>query len=146
MKLILKLKIPGNPVAKGRPRMGRRHAYTPKTTRAWEDKFVRYATRIWPSSYVLDGPLGLRVLAVKKRPKNKMGKKYPDGRMHRMVKPDGDNVLKIVGDALQKANVIADDKFIVKWYIHSLYGSKLEEGAVYIKLYRIVALGVTWNA
>jgi crossover junction endodeoxyribonuclease RusA len=29
--------IHGHPVPKGRPRLGRGHAYTPSTTRAWEE-------------------------------------------------------------------------------------------------------------
>ena len=114
--MILDLLIPGDPVGKARPRVTREgHAYTPKGTVEWERgaaMLLRHAYRGAP----LDEPVELVVEAVNARPASLIpGPRklaaHPElaGRLWRTTKPDGDNVLKIVADALVAAGVLRDD-------------------------------------
>jgi Holliday junction resolvase RusA-like endonuclease len=54
--------------------------------------------------------------------------------MWRPTKPDGDNVLKAVADALQDAGVVTDDKVIVTATVESLYAAKGEGPSVEVSL------------
>lgn len=153
MKPLLNISIPGNPVGLGRPRVELRqarprcgkcgrgkpypHIHPAKTSETW----TKMASKIMRVSYGFfatpaEGPLTLFVWAVKKRPVDRYRKKDPEGRFPRTTTPDGDNVLKIVADALKKAGVIADDKFIVEWYAKSLYAAKDEDPCVEVRLER----------
>jgi len=103
--------IDGQPVAKGRPRFFRGHAVTPQKTRTWEAMsaaVIRQA--IGHRQY--DVPLRLEVTAYFQRPQRLMRKSSPPGRVHHTAKPDCDNVLKIVGDALTMAGAVKDDSYI----------------------------------
>ncbi len=115
--------IPGNPVAKGRPRArifnGRVHLYTPAKTKYYEQKIERAARRV--SLHELDQPLRVDILAVTKRPKRLCRKKDPEGLIYRPSKPDGDNVRKAVLDGLSK---FFDDKQVVSGETVCLYAAK----------------------
>lgn len=94
--------IPGEPVAKGRPRMTRTgHAYTPSKTRLYEG----YIQDLWKKKTVAELPTGLPlrvcVDAFFSIPKSmsKKARKALDGAPH-TKKPDADNVAKAVLDAL----------------------------------------------
>jgi len=105
--------IPGRPIGKGRHRTTKTgHSYTPKTTAAWE----MGAAYLMKSEWRLppyEEPCSLVVVAVFQRPKRLMRKRDPTHRIVAPVKPDFDNVAKIVCDALQRAGVVSDDKIIV---------------------------------
>lgn len=98
--------IPGEPVAKGRPRMtafaGRARAYTPAATRLAEE---RVATA-WTHPMIAAGvPVYVRIVAYMQRPAGHFRK---DGSLSAaglrvpvpVKRPDLDNVLKLVLDAL----------------------------------------------
>lgn len=94
--------IPGEPVAKGRPRMTRTgRAYTPSKTRLYEG----YIQDLWKKKTVAELPTGLPlrvcVDAFFSIPKSmsKKARKALDGAPH-TKKPDADNVAKAVLDAL----------------------------------------------
>lgn len=94
--------IPGEPVAKGRPRMTRTgHAYTPSKTRLYEE----HIRDLWKKKTVAEPPTGLPlrvcVDAFFPIPKSmsKKNRKALDGAPH-TKKPDADNVAKAVLDAL----------------------------------------------
>ena len=96
------LTIPGEPVAKGRPRMTRTgHVYTPSKTRLYE----AHIQDLWKAKSVATLPTGqpIRVsiaafFAVPKSASKKQ-KMALDGAPH-IKKPDLDNVAKSVLDAL----------------------------------------------
>lgn len=90
--------VPGTPVAKGRPRFTRQgRAYTPAKTVAYEAKVRSAYMGVTSGAFV--GPLRLSVVAyfqfTASWPKSRKGSE----RYH-TAKPDLDNIVKIVGDAL----------------------------------------------
>ena len=138
MERLFTLKIPGAPVGKARPKFRRRgkfvQTYTP--TEWWEKAVVKMIQSYWRKK-PFAGPLALYIRAVKKRPKAMYARKYREGRLFRTTMPDGDNVIKIVADALQKAKVVTNDKEISRWFADNLYGGRNEPPAVYVRLYRL---------
>lgn len=124
----LKFTIPGEPQGKGRPKFARRgshaHAYTPKKTRAYED--------IVANSYILqcgnakanrNEYLSLVITAFFKIPKSTSKEKAYEMRLGKIFptkKPDIDNIIKIVADAL---NGVAydDDKQIIDVSARKVY-------------------------
>jgi len=118
---VLTFAIPGEPVAKGRPRFVRRgpgmRAVTPKKTREYEQLVEAYARR---AAVEADGwrvgarvPLELEVLFVFRRPKNQFRICDEGGRSHKVTKGDLDNHIKAVLDGLQSADLFADDAQVV---------------------------------
>lgn len=94
--------IPGEPVAKGRPRMTRTgHAYTPQKTRLYEAHIQDLWKRGIAPALPTGQPLRVSVDAFFSVPKStsKKQKMAMDGAPH-IKKPDADNVVKAVLDAL----------------------------------------------
>lgn len=123
--------IPGEPKGKGRPRFarsgGRVRTYTPDSTAAYEDK-VRYSYHKQCRNYNFgsDAILSVHIIAKYPIPKSISQKKRGMMLAHRLrpaIKPDADNVIKIVCDAL---NGIAygDDKQIVDTHFHKIYSAE----------------------
>ncbi len=108
-------KVPGDPVAKGRPRAttigGHARLYTPAKTVSFERR-VREAAEA-AGVAVLDGPVHLTVLAVWAWPKSKHRKRKPRGWEYRSGGPDLDNIAKAVADALNSVAYF-DDRQIAK--------------------------------
>ncbi len=120
---LLEFTIPGEPVAKGRPRMTRQgRAYTPKKTVNYETLIQECFAIAYPGHQPITGPLGLKIDAHFTVPASwslKKQRQAYDGQLRPTKKPDIDNVIKCM-DAL---NGIAwkDDSQIVtviasKWY------------------------------
>ena len=117
------IEIPGEPIGKGRPRLGRGHTYTPEKTRAWEKMAALEAMRQYRGN-PLEGPVKLTVRAVfaipgwwpKWKQEQAMG-----GWVVHTVKPDASNVLKAVEDALNGI-VFRDDSQIASVSIDKWYG------------------------
>ena len=98
--------IPGSPTGKGRPRSTRTgHHYTPKQTRDYELAVKAYFAGAYPGRppWPAGVPLRLTVVACVALPKSatKAAREECAWRgIWATVKPDGDNILKIVCDAL----------------------------------------------
>jgi Holliday junction resolvase RusA-like endonuclease len=124
---LLEVSIPGDPVGQGRPRVvrhgGRIWAHTPKRSAEWRAGAAWCFKQEWKDQPPRNEPLALHVRAVAARPKRLQTRKSPVARVWRTAKPDGDNVLKAVSDALQDAGVVADDKCIVAATVESLYSA-----------------------
>ena len=123
----IRVVIPGEPVAKGRPRVvwngGKPRAFPPTKTARWE----RGAAMLIRSAYrgaALEGPVRLEVLAVKARPQRLMAKKHGDGLLVRSTRPDLDNIVKAVMDALQMAQLILDDGQVAHLEAVSAYAER----------------------
>ena len=101
----------GEPTPKGRPRvamMGRfPTVYTPKETREAEDTFLQQAIKQKPET-PLEGPLSISIKFYKIKPKSK-----PKKVIHWTTKPDLDNLVKLVIDALNKV-FFQDDSQIIE--------------------------------
>lgn len=109
----------GVPVPKGRPRVvrlptGRVHTFTPDRTRAWEQTIRAQALKHRPSA-PLEGPLALVLTFYFMRPASAKRRKHPH------VRPDVDNCVKAVKDALNSL-MWKDDAQIVDLVALKRYG------------------------
>ena len=119
--------VPGPVVGKGRPRFTTVHgyatAYTPKKTLDYEKK-VRdaYLNIYQPLRWVDKEPLELVVNAYFEIPKSVSGKKRTQMLLNEYPtkKPDFDNILKIVADALN-GTVYDDDCQIVQATVNKIW-------------------------
>lgn len=133
----LEFVIPGDPIGKGRPRFTAGGAYTPAKTRAWERDaatLASVAARRVGWSVERNEPLVVVVRAVKSRPQRLSRRTDPDGRLVRTSKPDCDNVVKAVLDALQLAGVLADDAQVHRLEAESWYAARGEEACVEVEV------------
>ena len=122
---MINLIIPGEPVAKGRPRVTRTGiAYTPAKTKGYEN-LVKMCYMEQCNNLKLEGELQAAVIAYFQIPKSaskKKQKQMEEGEIRPTKKPDADNILKAVLDALNGL-AYKDDSQIVsvgieKWYSH----------------------------
>lgn len=125
---MIEFEIPGDPVAKQRPRMTKSgHVYTPTKTREYE-KLVKEAyiskSRGW--KYDKDVPLMVRIIAYFPIPKSDSKKRKTEkkiGMIRPTIKSDIDNICKSILDGLNGVAYV-DDRQIVslhasKWYAES---------------------------
>lgn len=123
---MIEFTVYGDPVAQGRPRFsnagGFVRAYDPKKSRDYKD-YVRLAAAENAPSQLLEGPLAVVVKVFRPMPKafsKKRASEAEAGLLRPITKPDSDNYLKGIKDALN--NVIwKDDSQLVdvhvsKWY------------------------------
>ena len=112
----MEIVIPGEPVAKARPRFNTKTgvAYTPKKTRSFETLVKEIAYEHFDEP--LEGPVSVEIEFCFSRPKNRIWKKKPMPREWKTTRPDIDNLFKSVTDAL---NGIAyrDDGQIVDLHV-----------------------------
>ncbi|MBO1361893.1 RusA family crossover junction endodeoxyribonuclease [Acetobacter sacchari] len=118
----LVIAIPGELRGKGRPRFGNGRTFTDaKTTNA--EAWVRSCAVEQVGQPMLDGPVQLRIEYEIAIPKSWPKKKASDARCGRQkptVKPDVDNVAKLVGDALNGI-VWRDDSQIYELHVSRRY-------------------------
>lgn len=109
---MLTFEIPGEPVAKGRPRtaivrskagkIGTRH-YTPEKTEKYEARVAVFAQQAMAGRPVIDGPVALSVTALFPIPPSWSKKRQAAARAgaeQHTKKPDLDNVIKAIKDGL----------------------------------------------
>lgn len=120
--------VPGEPVAKGRPRAFRMgnsiRMYTPKKTDGYEN-FVKMACSLAYTGAPLEGPLAIRVqcyFAIPKGMKKSLLDFAKSERMPVTKKPDGDNILKTVTDALNGIAYV-DDKQVSDCFVQKRFST-----------------------
>lgn len=120
------LTIDGVPVAKGRPRLGRYGTYTPKKTQEYEE----YVKMCWFAKYggVQPSEQSLEVnivfyLPIPKSVNKKQRAEMLDGKIKHTKKPDIDNLIKSVLDALNGI-AYSDDSKIIKVAAEKQYSEK----------------------
>jgi Holliday junction resolvase RusA-like endonuclease len=111
--------IAGEPVAKGRPRFTRRGiAYTPAHTRRHEAHARLSAQLAMDGRPPIDTPVRIELLVELPIPKGWSRRKTADaitGHIRPTSRPDVDNFLKIILDAINTI-VVADDAQVVEVY------------------------------
>ena len=121
------LEIPGKPQAKGRPRftsMG--HAYTPTPTREAEKRIVAAWLEQYGNQKPHDGAVALEVITTFEPPKSWSKQKRAQalaGEVPHLVKPDIDNLIKLVKDALNGFAYL-DDSQVTRVGGSKQYGTK----------------------
>jgi Holliday junction resolvase RusA-like endonuclease len=131
--------IYGKPVPKARKAFARGRfakVVLDEKSRTWESVAAAVFSGQWDRP-PLKCIVASRVVVVAERPKTKCRKKDPEGYILRDQKPDADNVLKSVCDALTKAGVIADDKQIAHKEVLSLWAPKDGRPFVRVMLYEL---------
>ena len=94
---------------------------------------VREAARKAYQGAPLEGPLSLMANFVLPRPKKYCRKKDPDGRMWCIVKPDEDNLIKSLKDAL-KSIVWKDDCQVCRLIATKCYAARDEQPCAEVTL------------
>lgn len=132
----IEFKIPGKPGTKQRARKGQHGFYTPEQTVNYEDFikwiYLKKKNRLW-----FTGPLMISIVAYFKTPKSSQVKtdKMLSGVIKHTVKPDVDNILKIVMDGLTGA-AYADDKMVTECYrLKKVYTNEAERVEVILTSY-----------
>lgn len=124
--------IPGKPQGKGRPRYWKGHAVTPESTRTYEQmiemlwKCERYG--------VSEKPIAVEITAFYLVPKSWSKKKQAAvyaGEIKPTVKPDIDNIVKIVLDGLNGV-AFTDDKQVIEIQAQKCYVFDDEQEGVYV--------------
>lgn len=115
------VKVPGRPRGKARPRFHNGHAYTPKNTRDFENEirtcYIEQDGREYAGSILVD------VEAIFKIPESWTKKKKwetIDQGKRPEVRPDIDNIVKIVMDALN-GTAYKDDSQVVEVRARKVY-------------------------
>lgn len=126
---MIEFTVYGEPVAQGRPKFstagGFPRAYDPKKSRDYKD-YVRLAATEHAPPKPLEGPLAVMIVAYRSIPKSFSKKKTAAaevGLLYPTTKPDADNYLKGVKDAL-KGIMWVDDSQVVDVYTRKRYSSK----------------------
>lgn len=137
--------VKGNPVGKKRPRfrviLAKKtkkrivQTYTDKATKDYEKKVREAYLEEFPDEKPFEGEIAILTkfyFPVCKSYTKKVKKMISDGEMHPTKKPDNDNLLKIVQDALNNVAYI-DDAQIVASYEQKLYTDR-DEGYVLVTI------------
>ena len=114
--------IYGEPTPKGRPRVTKKGAYTPKKTRVAEKSFQAQALS-WRPSELFKGPLRLHIEFHRSIPKSFSKKKIEGiyaGEIFPTTKPDLDNLVKLVKDAMNHI-FYHDDSQVIELYAKKIY-------------------------
>lgn len=121
--------VPGPPKGKGRARStvinGHVRAYTPASTRSEEGAIRLFASQAMGNSPPIEGPIYLRITAYMPIPQSWSQKKQQaarDGRILPTVKPDADNLMKMI-DACNKI-IWRDDAQIVEAVVQKYYSTQ----------------------
>lgn len=118
--------IYGEPKGKGRPRFNTKtgHAITPKDTVNYETLVhMEYLSRCGNAKFPDDAMLDMRIKAYYSIPKSKSKKQQNlmrEGIVRPIKKPDMDNCIKIIADALNKI-AYRDDTQIVDCQVRKFY-------------------------
>ena len=119
----IKFEVPGQPQHKQRPRWSRTRMYSPKDTVNYETYIKEMFVISYPDFIPLEGPLRMTLTAWLMIPKS-TSKKRVKLMIERIIipekKPDHDNIVKIVSDALEKLAYKNDSQIATcifhKWY------------------------------
>lgn len=122
---MLAFTVPGAPIAKGRPRISTRggtvRAFTPAKTVAYEGLIAMAAQSAMDGAAPYLGPVSVSVTATFPIPESWSAKKKAAALWH-TGRPDGDNLLKAVGDGLNGV-VWKDDSQVASARIIKCYGA-----------------------
>jgi len=121
---IRKLVIPGKPLGKQRPRVLKTGVtYTPKETVNYEAVVKALYIEKYGMEKPLEGPVTMEIVALYQIPKSASKKRKEAmrrGAIKPTVRPDVDNISKIITDALNGVAYL-DDKQIVECSVHKCY-------------------------
>lgn len=127
--MIYEFEVPGKIVGKGRPRLNTYtgSVYTPTRTKDYETLVEQYFLLKYPKFKTLEGRINISMIAyfsIPKTTKKSEIEQMLNNKISPTKKPDIDNIIKIILDAMNKF-AFKDDIQITKLEIEKKYG--LEE-------------------
>lgn len=136
----------------GEPRAGRRvivpkgggrpfvTAYTPKASRVWREAAVLMLRSVSRGAPPLEGPLGLKAVFRFPMPQGEFLKRSLRPRRWHVARPDVDNALKALQDAMQEAGWLRDDSQVAELVAQKIVARQGERPAVHVTLYPLLPL------
>jgi len=121
----ISLTIPGNPVGKQRAHVCRTgHAFTPAKTVNYEALVKQTFAAKYPDFVPMPGPVRM-ILSIYLMPSKEMQRKIKKSiaRIYPIIKPDTDNIIKIMADALSGLAFV-NDKQIISVYAEKKYSQR----------------------
>ena len=136
--MVYEFEVTGDIKGKARPRVNTYTgtAYTPTPTKDYENLIKQYFKIKYPRYVPLEGRVEIKISAIFDVPKKTTKKDrilIEEGKLSPTKKPDIDNIVKIVLDALNKM-AFKDDNQITKLEVEKLYGQE-EKIVVRVKEY-----------
>lgn len=117
---MITIKVPGQPAGKGRPRFSSRggsvRAFTPAKTVSYENLIALAGQSAMDGQSLIEGPVQITVHANFQIPKSWSQKKRTaagSSFIYHTGKPDADNIVKAVGDALN--GIVWKDDSQIAW-------------------------------
>jgi crossover junction endodeoxyribonuclease RusA len=127
--------IPMEPVACPRPRVSKFGAYYPKKYKDFQKQTKAYLKTLDESYFqAASKPVHIVYTFIFARPKYMTAKKYPSGRILHNKRPDLDNLVKAINDAIQSAGIIDDDSQIYSFGAHKYYAAKDEQSSIMLTI------------
>ena len=127
---VIRVWVPGAPIAKGRPRVAIRGgyavAYTPKRTVRYESTVALAASEAMAGRPPINGAVRLEILAYFPIPASwpkKRRQEAADGLVAHTYRPDADNVIKSVLDGLAGI-LISDDSQVCELTVKKRYSDR----------------------
>ena len=111
---VISITIPGQPIPKARPRFSNGRVYTPTRTKEYESRIKQHLKHL---ETPITNPVEVQITAILKRPKYMQKPKFYKGLIPHTKRPDLDNIVKAVLDALN--NTLKDDA-----QVHTLRAQK----------------------
>lgn len=123
--MIYEFEMPGEIVGKARPRMNTRtgKAYTPTNTKNYEYFLRQCFVAYYPNFKPIESRVKVSIIAYFSMPKSTSKKKEAEmlaGNISPTKKPDADNIIKIILDAMNKF-AFKDDTQVIKLDIEKKY-------------------------
>lgn len=133
--MVYEFEMIGEPVGKARPRMNTRtgRAYTPTNTKLYEYSLRQWFIREYPYFVPIESRVKVTIIAYFGIPKSTSKKKAAEmivGNISPTKKPDADNIIKIVLDAMNNF-AFKDDTQVTKLEIEKKYDNTPR---IYIKV------------
>lgn len=133
--MIYEFEVPGKVVGKGRPRLNSYTGvvYTPTKTKDYETLVEEYFLLKYPRFKLLEGRIKVSIIAyfsIPKATKKSDINEMLENNISPTKKPDIDNIVKVVLDAMNKF-AFKDDNQITKIDVEKRYGI---EDKIYIKI------------
>ena len=133
--MIYEFEVPGEIVGKGRPRLNTytNQIYTPLKTKDYETLVKQYFRLKYPRYETLENRIHVKIISyfkILKSTNKHNAEEMLNGNLSPTKKPDIDNIIKVILDALNKM-AFKDDNQITKIEVEKVYST---EEKVYIKI------------
>ncbi len=140
---MLRIEIPGEPVAQGRPRAfrlpnGQVRAYDPAKSRSWKADARSAMRAAYGGGTLIAGPVAVKIRAVFTCPKSDYRKRDPRPQRWHAKRPDAENVAKAVLDA-GTGVLWVDDAQVYRLTVEKVIGAQCEPPRVEIVVEALAA-------